>query len=361
MNKIQIPVTALLALAMPCLVQAKDAKIAVIIELTGPSAAIAQDCPRGFEVALQAHTNSGKIGSVGVKLIYGDTKGDPGTAITELRRLAEDPDLLAAFTFFSKTAMPMNPISKELKLPLLATSGHLDFVRLNPYAFRFWPAVGLEAQALARQAVKSGLKRMALLTLQEEWPVSLSKEFTRVFENLGGSVVYEESISGAENDFASFVTSLRAKKPDAILVNLSIGQIGAALRRIRELGLRQPIYSNYRLQYKENIEVAGTAALEGALYFETDVQQPKFLALLKQQSPPCGSPAVCFMCYSAMRTFLNAIEKNQTMLSRETIFKTMSQSQSVDLIDGELRFNGREAEYKLAPRVFRAGIPVAQP
>jgi branched-chain amino acid transport system substrate-binding protein len=224
----------------------------------------------------------------------------------------------------------------------------------NPYAFRFFPSAEQEGKALAEKAFSSGMRKMALLTLQEEWQVSLSEQFKRVFERLGGEVVHEDQLTGSESDLSSYATSIKQISPDGILVNLTIGQIGTAVKKIREQGLGQPLYSNYRVQYKENLELAGSQALEGLVFFEVDPRQPRFQALLSRQVPACGSPAICFVCYSAMRSFLAALEASPKP-TRESVYEALATMRRIKLLDGELEMINREAHYKLTARVMKSG------
>ena len=345
----------LLCLAWPqTSLAGEEVKLAVLTELSGPYASVGTDCIAGLKIALHGrdeHSNPK------LQLLYDDTRNDPTTAISSFHKMLADPRVLAFFTTFTKIALPLNPLSKQSNIVLLATSGHPAVTDANPYAFRFFPSAKMEAAALAAKALEMGQKRAAVLTLQEEWNEALSDEFVKSFEAGRGSIVYDGHLAAGENDFSPYIPALRASRADAVLVNLTFGQIGAAVKKLREQGLRQQIFSSYRLQYKENYEIAGAEALEGAVFFEVSGEtQPRFQALLKSAAPNAAS-SVAFVCYSALGALMQALKNHPDTESREQLYRAMLETTEVELLDGRLTITDREAQYHLSPRVMRGGVP----
>lgn len=335
---------------------APPVKVGVLTELSGPYAAVGSDCISGFDIALTALRADKTSGSSRLELIYEDTKSDPTSAVSAFHRLSSDPEILAYFTTFTKIALPLNPLSKELQVVLLATSGHPALLKNNPYAFRFFPSAKAEGLALAAQAVTLGKKRAALLTLQEEWNEALAAEFKERFTE-HAAVVYEASVPPAENDFAGYIVPLRASRPDLLFVNLTFGQIGVAVKKIRNLGLEQQIFSNYRMQYKETYASAGPEALEGAVFFETNVEaHPRFLELLAKKAPNAAA-SVSFVCYTALASLIQVLNQHPLVQRRDELYQALLGTADVALLDDKIKIAGREAQYQLVPRVIKQGLP----
>jgi len=93
------------------------------------------------------------------------------------------------------------------------------------------------------------------------------------------------------------------------------------IRKIRELGLKQPIFSNFWSGKREAIETAGKANAEGIIFMESDLRQPKFLAVLQDLFGEPRASAVTFSCYSALGTALYALSQTAARRIRPRCIK----------------------------------------
>lgn len=337
--------------------EVNELRLAVLTELSGPYASVGSDCISGLNIALDSLAPRQAGAAARLRLVYEDTRSDPTVAISAFHKLASDEKVITFFTTFTKIALPLNPLSKQEGIVLMATSGHPALLENNQYAFRFFPSANAEAAALAAQSLRTGLRRAAVITLQEEWNEALSADFSSELSRFG-SVVYNASVGATENDFASYLLALKKSHPDLIFVNLTFGQIGIAIRKIRELGLPQPIFSNYRLQYKENFTNAGPGALEGALFFEANGEaQINFRNQLAAKAPN-AAPSISFVCYTAVAALIQALNDDPTVSNRSQCYQAMLRTTSVRLLDGELKIVNREGQYQLVPRTIHNGVVV---
>lgn len=339
----------LFAPAVFCAVaQEKEVTIGIMTELTGPAAVNGANCKRGYDLAQRLLLKGDHLGRLKVKLVYGDTQGDAKTGISEFRRLVEIEGAQAIMLNRSQVGMAVNPISRTLKVPLLGILGHPAFVRDNPYAFRFFPSVPAEVEALRRYAVERGLKSIALLSLDDQWNMSFREDFLRVFNQSGGQMTIEETFSPGEIDFSAITARLRQTKPALIVVNLGVGQGGIAVKKIREAGLKQPIYGTYFTALPSEISTAGREAAEGLVSSEIDFRKPRFLEAISRLPDDFEPSAIIFTCYSAFAALTQALNLIAAQPDAASIFQALKKIDSIKVPDGVLAFQDREVRYDLS-------------
>ena len=323
-------------------------RVGVLTELSGPAAAIATDCRHGLETGQAAFSQNNKAE---IQLFYGDTRDDAATAVTEFRKLVQTDKAEIVIVTRSKTALPVNPVAAELHIPLVGGVGHPDYLKGNPNAVRLFPSTFQEGSYLADAAVRLKLKRIAIVTLEDDWTLSLTEMFTKAAVKNGIEIVSDQRLVPTDRDFATTTLKIRQSKPDAIFVNVLLGQAGALVKKIREAGLRQRLLSNYWIQKEETVQAAGESAVEGALFSQVDTNKPKFTSLFQAKFPGEAITPANYLCYAAVATVAYAASvRNGNELSAGLIA-----DHSLPLLDDELQFLGREAQLTLVLKTLKAG------
>ncbi|MBP9837747.1 MAG: ABC transporter substrate-binding protein [Proteobacteria bacterium] len=329
-------------------VKAEDREITlgVIADLTGGSASAGLDCKTGFDVARKIWAPNDKRGEYKIKFHYGDTQGETKNAISEFKKMTESDKVSAVVITRSQYAMSVNPISKEKKIPILATAAHHEFLKQNPYAFRFIENTTIEGTNLANKMIASGHKRIAIVTAEDEFTISLTKEFVIAFNKLGGEVVYQNNVVGDSPDYQPIVNQMRLQKPDAVFVNVLIPQAASLFRRIREMGMKQTIYTHYWCAKDEVVKAANGTA-EGVIFVEINLDRKKFREeyqkLIGERIP--NAPAYC--CYAALALILQTIEQIKQENFNDKFLLALSDQKQIELLDETISMVNREAQYEI--------------
>jgi len=332
-----------------------EVTVAVLTAMSGPSATNGEQCREGVSLARKIYAPADKIANYEINFVYGDHKTEPKSGISEFKKVVGIDSAIAVLTTRSHIAMPLNPLSKQMHIPLLATAGHKDLVAQNPYAFRWWPTAPLEGKALAKEILAQNKTKAAFITLEDEWTLSFAESVKDSLAGSGLEVVFSETIDESFTDFNSLLTKLSQAGADAIVINLAIAQSGLLVRKIRESGLQQAIFSNFWITNPEVKEIAGLTALEGTTFVETDLNYPRFRKRFKEMHPDSTITALSFICYGSLTSFLRALEKNPQIRDAESLYQTLLDMNEVDLLDGPLKITGREAQFRILPKVIRGG------
>ncbi|MDD4989909.1 MAG: ABC transporter substrate-binding protein [Candidatus Pacebacteria bacterium] len=110
---------------------------------------------------------------------------------------------------------------------------------------------------MADYAVKTlGLKKFAILYLQDTFGIDYSKVFTEQAKKAGAEVVDEEMFTWTNYDYKTQLIKLKQKNFDGIyLVGLDF-QLLTVLRQIKELGINATVLSVGTIATMENIQKA---------------------------------------------------------------------------------------------------------
>jgi len=329
-------------------------KIGLIAELSGTMATNGENCRQGFEVARKYFAPNDQMQGRSLSFIYGDSQGEAKTGISEFNKLVEVDHVIAVALNRSAVAMAINPISKQKKIPLFGVVGHPRFTRENEYAFRFWPSAEREGQQFAEFIYKSGKRKIAIFTFQDEWLEAFGESIAKNYLKLGGQVVVSEKLSGDGSEFASFGARLKSISPDAIFLNLLVPQYGVALRRLKELGLNQQIYANYWIATQDAL-AASASNNEGIIYDSLPAGSIYFQNERKDLFGRSDRSGMTTSCYYALGGLLSVLRDNPKIATAEELYRSAAALKEMKLAEESLEMQEREAQIPVDFMVIRSG------
>lgn len=321
-------------------------RIGLLVPLSGPYADLGEDCRFGIEVARRGFAPSDKVGSHQVEFHYEDSQADPKTGILGYKKLVEEKNVLAIVTIRSPIGMAINPSSKRDHVSLLGGVGHKDFVSTNKYAFQLWASTPVEGSTLAEGMVARGDLVAAVLTTEDEWTMSLTEGFKNRFLGLGGELIFDETVPPSEMNLSTVLTKAFSKNPDAIFLDLGVAQIPVAVRRARELGYKKTIYSNFWSGSADVARAAGDEMMDGVIFPEMVVSEPKFSAALATFSDKRPN-AAAYSCYTATAMTIEGIKNVSSNLNRDTLYDALTKVKVVPLLDSPLEIIDRRGNFKM--------------
>ncbi|MFO0986300.1 MAG: ABC transporter substrate-binding protein [Alphaproteobacteria bacterium] len=225
------------------------------------------------ELAAKEVNDAGGLLGRPVKIVIEDSRYDPASAISALRKLADVDKVFAVFTGFTPLTLPQLPIAEEKKIIILAPSTEHPDLTKSKWAVRLTPTADKAGIRIAREAIKQGLKTAAVLGEDNEAIRLTQRAFQAEFEKLGGKMVLAETYKTQDTDMRGQLTKIRGARPDAFYIIVSSGRpMALVLKQVSEVGLRpKRIFGNHLAEDRE-VKALGGAVVEGIVYTSLQVE-----------------------------------------------------------------------------------------
>ena len=287
----------------------------VIVSDTGAAAPYGEKVRRGIEVALDEVRAAGGLGGR-IRLVLRDDATNPDVGAQVARELIEEEGVrIVVGAVSSPVTLKIAPICESGRAVLLSpTSSSPEITGAGDWIFRNYPSDTLEGTSLADFARDLGLRRVAVLAVQNEYGAGLSKVFHERFEGdsreVVGHVVYRE---GDAEAFASLADRVRALSPDGVYVAGYAEDTAGILRTLRDAGVHSVVLGTSSMT-ADAVRRAGPAA-EGLVFPESafDPRSPRrptreFVAAYRArfQEEPDSFAA---HAYDALKLVVLAMEK----------------------------------------------------
>lgn len=232
--------------------------VGVILPLTGTAASYGEQFRQGLELAAK----SGRF-----DFIYEDSHFDSATALTAWRKLTDHDRIDYLISFGGATCEVLNREAQRARIIHFAAGCNTAaFADAESFNFRLDVNEAAAAAATAHYLQRSGVRRLALLYVQNSWAEAVIRSTRQAVEAAGIAVVQDIPFSGELNlDVRTPLTQLRTKQPDRIFFVSLPALTPVILRQIREAGLSTPLMSNISVENPEVVKLAGPLA-EGITY-----------------------------------------------------------------------------------------------
>ncbi len=245
---------------------ANEAKVALLTTTSGAAAAYGESIKNGAELAV-AQVNA-DANNVKINLLVEDTKGDKNEAINAMNKVISKDKVVAVIgPMLSGEMMAAGPIANKNKVVALGTSTTAEGITdIGEYIFRNAVPESLAVDAAIRQAHKVlGYKTAAIMySNNNDQMVSVNNTAKKALESEGVQIVATETFADKDTDFSAQLTKIQQAKPDIIIV-ASLYQEGALImKKMRELGMNQPVVGSNGFNSPAFIKNAGAAA-DGAI------------------------------------------------------------------------------------------------
>jgi ABC-type branched-subunit amino acid transport system substrate-binding protein len=222
----------------------------------------------------------------------------------------------------------------------------------NPLAIRSFPAAADEAQTLARLIVKNSEQSLAVVSLEDDYFVGLNSILTEMVGH--DRVSFSDTVSPTETDFSSILLKIRTVNPTAIFANVGPQQLKPFIKKLRELGFKQRIYSNFVLGLADVRKALGSDG-EGIYYAELDYKKPQYLAAHRKQFGDDNSSPVGFSCYVGMLAMLEILHRAAD--STQPLYELIGRDFDLPTADEMIEIRDREAKLSVLPIQLISGEP----
>ncbi len=242
-------------------------KIGVLFPLTGDAASYGEKGQKAIEMAVEQVNASGGLHEKKVLAIFEDSRAEPHTGVTAMRKLISVDKVPAVVgDIVSSVTLPAAPIAEKNKVILIApTSSAPAITDAGEYIYRVWPSDLAEGEAIARYAYEHGYRRAAIMHLNNDYGIAIAGIFTKTFNSDDSSVILSEGYLAKDNDFRTSLHKITQAKADVIYLAGYYADISKIIRQAREIGIKQQFLGVTAIEDNKFLELAGMAA-ENIIY-----------------------------------------------------------------------------------------------
>ena len=314
-------------------------------------------------LAMKEFKASGKLPGVDISIIYEDTQSEPRQATTVAQKFVDDKDMVGVLGDFSSGAsMAAGQVYARVGMPQLSqTASHPDYTKVSKWQFRNIITQAYEAPYEAQWMHENGLKRVAVVCIQNDWGQSVASNFADGFKKAGGEVVATEFSNPGNREFRSILTKVARQKPDSLFIGMFYEDGAALLQQRSQLGLDVPAYGTGSLYEPKLVELAGDAAngLKLDSSFVASSPDPNVQAYVKAYVAAYGNEPNMFsaQAYDAVNIMLAAIVKAGPDVTRESLREALAATEGFPGVTGVTTFDPktRECEKKLTKMQIKDG------
>jgi branched-chain amino acid transport system substrate-binding protein len=335
---------AAVALATPLAVLAGSIKIGFNAPLTGFAAADGNSALVGARLAVEQVNAGGGINGDDIELVVYDDQASPKEAAPLAVKMTTQDEVTAGISgSYSGSTRAAATIFQENSVPYIsAYAVHPDITRAGDYVFR----TSFMGEVQGRAGTKligdvMGLKRVALITLNNDFGKSLATGFKEKAADFGIEITGEYEYSIKDREFGPIVSKVRSDGPDAIYASGYFFTAGPLVRQIRAAGIAAPVIGQEGYDSQKFIEIAGSDA-EGVIIttsLDRDSSNPITQAFIQGFEEMAGYPTdmVAASAHTAVLVMAEAL-KTAGAGDRAALRDAIAGS-SVDASTGHISFN----------------------
>jgi branched-chain amino acid transport system substrate-binding protein len=264
MNIAPLALAALLLASQCFAADEQVVRIGVSGPLTGANAFAGKDDENGVRLALEelnAHKLKVAGKTVRFELVSEDDQGDPKAGVNVAQKFADAGIRFVLGPYNSGVAIPASRIYNSAGI-LMSTVGTNPKITQSGYnnVFRIVASdsqVGASMAAYAAKKLK--LRNVGVIDDRTAFGQGIATEFVRQAKASGMTVAGREFTNDKASDFASILTSLKAKKVDAIFFGGYAPQAAPMVRQMKQLGLNARLLGGDTLCSPEMAKLGGEA------------------------------------------------------------------------------------------------------
>ncbi len=238
-------------------------KIGFFAPLTGFAAADGTSAKHGAMLAVEKINSNGGILGKKIKLIIYDDAASSQQAVAIARKLIQEDKVVAVVSgSYSTPTRAAAPIYQRYKKPLVvAYATHPSITKAGNYVFRIGFLATVEGKAGGYVATKIlHAKRIAVLTMDNDFGRSLSKGFVEEALKNGAKIVANMSFALGEKDMSPFLTKIKTLNPDLIYCTGYYSEGALTVKQAKNLGIKAQLLGQEGFDSPMFLKIAGSSA-----------------------------------------------------------------------------------------------------
>ena len=325
---------------------ADEIRIGVNYELSGDNATYGNSSVEGIELAVEQINAEGGINGKKIKLIKYDNKSEPAEATTLATRLMTQDKVIAVLGPATSGAFKATiPVAIQNKIPVASGSATADDVTVDSsgvkeYAFRICYSDSYQGTAMANFALNnlSAKKAVIIMDSSSDYGKGLAENFTKTFEEGGGTIVAQEAYVAKDTDFNAILTKIKGEEFDVIFIPGYYNEAGLIIKQARAQGIDVPILGADGFDSPVLLELAGADALNN-VYFSNHYssldENPVVVEFIEQFKAKYNKEPDAFnaLGYDLARFVADAISRAEK-LDGESVKKALEETTDFEGVTG---------------------------
>jgi branched-chain amino acid transport system substrate-binding protein len=296
-----------------CAKKAEEIKIGAILPLTGSQGKYGENAKKGIDLAVKEENSRNGVNGKKIRIIYEDSQSSPRQAVAAARKLiAVDHVPVIIGEMASSLTIAIAPVAEQNHVVLISpSSSNPDITHAGEYIFRNCVSDVHEGSYVVRVARDLlGLKKVAVLYINNDYGEGLKRIFVQEFEKSGHHVVTTQKFEPNATDFRPQLAKIKKSRPEGLFL-VGHKEMILALRQFKELNLKYQIISTVMFDDPEILEKAGDAA-EGTVFttWRLDLKRKEAQEFLNSFKSEYGTEPGIFApeAYDALKIVASAIE-----------------------------------------------------
>ncbi len=246
--------------------KAEPIKIGAFFALSGPAAFIGTPTKLVAQMVVDQINKEGGINGRPLKLITGDTEGDPTKALMVAKRLVENEKVVALIgPTRTGTGMAVKSYIESHHIPTVMTVGGDPVIAGGKFGPYKWTFKSPQRSSIAVRKIYEYLKKqkvakIALITASDGFGKDGRRWLEKFAPEYGLSIVAKESFHPKDTDMTTQLVKIKSS-PAQALICWTIGPAGALVaKNVKQLGMKIPLIQCHGLPGPKYLELAGAAA-----------------------------------------------------------------------------------------------------
>lgn len=319
------------------------AKIGFTAALTGGAAAYGKSEEEGVRLAVE---EINKKGDFPIDLLVEDTKAVPADSMNATKKLIQEKVSLIIGPMTSNEAKAAGPIIQNAKVPSLEISVTAENITdIGDCIFRnSVPESKNIPQTVKKTHKLLGYKTAAILYAHDnEQHVTAQKYFQKTMEEEGVQVIDVETFGSKDSEYSAQLTNIQHKAPDVIVVCSYYQEGSRILKKMREMGMDQPVLGDNGFVSPELGKMAGAAAdnVYVSSMWSADRKDEKVQKFVKSYTKAYGRAPDQFAAsaYDGVYMAMDAMQRAGTTTDHKKIRDALAQMKDFKGVCGTFSFD----------------------
>jgi branched-chain amino acid transport system substrate-binding protein len=344
---------ALLCLGLvlaPASAQAQEPviELGAVLPLTGPTAHFGTEALRGINLAIESINGAGGVKGATFKLIVRDNAGDPATTSKVTAELTAEEKVFAVVGPITSTnAAAAAAVAQQARTPILLPTATSPYVtEIGDYVCRICFTDPYQSKVLT-EFCRKHLKADRVAVLYEKgsaYSEKLAEFFVMRFEDMGGTIVSQQSFVHGADNIPALVESAIENDPDVLFAPLYYREAAAVVNAVAQLGSSVTLLGGDGWESTELFRLTGDNITPGRVFisshFSLQFQKERGSAFVKAFERTYGdSPnAVAALGYDAVMVVADAMRR-ATVPGRDGLRQALVSTSAFSGVTGTITIN----------------------
>lgn len=220
-------------------------KIGTIMPISGPVSAYGTQSRDAINMAVEEINANGGVLGRPLEVIVEDDEANPEKTKNAFTKLVTNDGVIGIIgALTSKCSLAITADAQARQIVMISPSSTNDTVTdAGDYIFRACYNDSFQGQVVAQYAFETLAAKNAAILFDNtnDYSKGLTENFKAKFEELGGTIVSEESYATGDMDFNAQLTKIKSTNPDVLFIPDYYNTVSLIAKQVRTQGLTIPM------------------------------------------------------------------------------------------------------------------------